>query len=261
MKKVLTIGLVLAFVCTTMSVKSQQEMTQNEKFSYAIGANFGGQVRHDNLDLDLASFMNGVKDGIAGQNQFTDQQMQEIFMEFQKVMQEKQANAAVAAKADGIKFLEENKKNPDVKVTESGLQYKVITMGNGPKPTATSEVTVKYKGTLIVVKDCKKALNFYRKLFGFELLQDNDGNMELTGNLYLQEVQYWEKFIGRSVLPKSNSTELYFEEPDPEGFVQKLQRLYPETEFVNPLMTHSWGQRVVRFYDPDGNLIEVGTPV
>lgn len=149
MKKVLTIGLVLAFVCTTMSVKSQQEMTQNEKFSYAIGANFGGQVRHDNLDLDLAAFMNGVKDGIAGQNQFTDQQMQEIFMEFQKVMQEKQANAAVAAKADGIKFLEENKKNPDVKVTASGLQYKVITMGNGPKPTETSEVTVKYKGTLI----------------------------------------------------------------------------------------------------------------
>lgn len=149
MKKVLTIGLVLAFVCTTMSVKSQQEMTQNEKFSYAIGANFGGQVRHDNLDLDLAAFMNGVKDGIAGQNQFTDQQMQEIFMEFQKVMQEKQANAAVAAKADGIKFLEENKKNPDVKVTASGLQYKVITMGDGPKPTETSEVTVKYKGTLI----------------------------------------------------------------------------------------------------------------
>lgn len=149
MKKVLTIGLVLAFVCTTMSVKSQQEMTQNEKFSYAIGANFGGQVRHDNLDLDLASFMNGVKDGIAGQNKFTDKQMQEIFMELQKVMQEKQANAAVAAKAEGIKFLEENKKNPDVKVTESGLQYKVITMGNGPKPTATSEVTVKYKGTLI----------------------------------------------------------------------------------------------------------------
>lgn len=149
MKKVLTIGLVLAFICTTMSVKSQQEMTQNEKFSYAIGANFGGQVRHDNLDLDLAAFMNGVKDGIAGQNQFTDQQMQEIFMEFQKVMQEKQANAAVAAKADGIKFLEENKKNPDVKVTASGLQYKVITMGDGPKPTETSEVTVKYKGTLI----------------------------------------------------------------------------------------------------------------
>lgn len=120
---------------------------------------------------------------------------------------------------------------------------------------------MKYKGTLIVVKDCKKALDFYREMFGFELLQDNDGNMELTGHLYLQEVQYWEKFTGRFVLPKNNSAELYFEEPDLESFLQKLTRNYPDTEFVNPLMRHSWGQRVVRFYDPDGNLIEVGTPI
>ena len=120
---------------------------------------------------------------------------------------------------------------------------------------------MKCKGTLVVVKDCRKALKFYQDVFGFKLLRDNDGNMELSGHLYLQEAKYWEKFIGRNVLPRNNSTELYFEESDLEGFIQKLQRLYPETEFVNPLMTHSWGQRVVRFYDPDGNLIEVGTPV
>ena len=46
-----------------------------------------------------------------------------------------------------------------------------------------------------------------------------------------------------------------------EGFIQKLEELYPDTVYVNRLMTHSWGQRVVRFYDPDGNLIEVGTPM
>ena len=55
--------------------------------------------------------------------------------------------------------------------------------------------------------------------------------------------------------------ELYFEERDIEGFIQKLEELYPDTVYVNRLMTHSWGQRVVRFYDPDGNLIEVGTPM
>ena len=120
---------------------------------------------------------------------------------------------------------------------------------------------MKYKGTLVVVKDCHKALQFYREMFGFTLLQDNDGNMELSDGLYLQEVQYWEAFTGRSVCPKNNCTELYFEEPDLEGFLQKLQRLYPEIEYVNPPMRHSWGQRVVRFYDPDGNLIEVGTPI
>ena len=44
-------------------------------------------------------------------------------------------------------------------------------------------------------------------------------------------------------------------------FVEKLERLYPSIEYVNRLMTHSWGQRVIRFYDLDGNLIEVGTPM
>ena len=46
-----------------------------------------------------------------------------------------------------------------------------------------------------------------------------------------------------------------------EQVVEKLEHLYPSIQYVNQLMTHSWGQRVVRFYDPDGNLIEVGTPM
>ena len=121
--------------------------------------------------------------------------------------------------------------------------------------------TMKFKGTLIVVKDCNEALKFYQNLFGFQLIRDNDGNMELSENLYLQEEKYWERFTGRRVVPQSNQTELYFEEPDIESFVKKLERLYPDTKYVNHLMTHSWGQRVVRFYDPDGCLIEVGTPV
>ena len=54
---------------------------------------------------------------------------------------------------------------------------------------------------------------------------------------------------------------MHFEEADIEIFVKKLKERYPKTEFVNPMMTHSWGQTVVRFHDPDGNLIEVGTPV
>ncbi len=151
MKKVLTLGLVVAFVCTALSVKSQntETMTKEQKLSYALGANFGTQVKNDGITIDIESFTKGLKDGLAGQNQFTDQQMQEIFMQFQQDMQEKQAQAANEAKAAGIKFLEENKKNPDVKVTASGLQYTVTTMGTGPKPTATSKVTVKYTGKLI----------------------------------------------------------------------------------------------------------------
>ena len=150
MKKVLTLGLVLALVCTTMSVKSQNtEMTKEQKISYALGANFGTQIKRDNISVDIQTFTDGLRDALAGQNKFTDQQMQEAFMQLQEDLQARQASVASEAKAAGVKFLEENKKNSDVKVTASGLQYKVITMGNGPKPTATSKVTVKYKGTLI----------------------------------------------------------------------------------------------------------------
>ncbi len=120
---------------------------------------------------------------------------------------------------------------------------------------------MKYKGTLVVVNNCKLSLEFYEKVFGLELVHDNDGNMELSGGVFLQETQYWEKFIGKNIIGHSNSSELYFEEQDIEAFIAKLEKLYPDTEYVNKLLTHSWGQKVVRFYDPDGNLIEVGTPV
>ena len=98
---------------------------------------------------------------------------------------------------------------------------------------------MKFKGTLIVVKDCKNALNLYQDMFGFELIRDHDGNMELSGNLYLREEEYWEQFTGRRVIPQSNQTELYFEEPEIDSFVKKLEGLYPDTEYVNHLMSHS----------------------
>ena len=120
---------------------------------------------------------------------------------------------------------------------------------------------MKLKNVLIVVKDNQKALQFYHDLFDLELILDNDGNMILTQGLVLQEEKYWTEFLGREIIPENNSGELYFEESDIEGFVEKLESRYPDVKYVNRLMTHSWGQKVVRFYDPDGNLIEVGTPV
>lgn len=117
------------------------------------------------------------------------------------------------------------------------------------------------KCTLIVVRDIEKSRRFYEELFGLKMLVDNGGNMLLSGGLCLQEEKYWKSFIGRDVLPESNSSELYFEESDIEGFVKKLESYYPGVKYVNRLMKHSWGQTVVRFYDPDGNLVEVGTPV
>ena len=120
---------------------------------------------------------------------------------------------------------------------------------------------MKLKSVLIVVKDIEKSRKFYHDLFGIDLVLDNDGNMILTEGLVLQDEKIWKSFLGKDIVPKSNSCELYFEEQDIESFVKKLEKLYPDIEYVNSLMTHSWGQRVIRFYDLDGNLIEVGTPM
>ena len=120
---------------------------------------------------------------------------------------------------------------------------------------------MKLKNVLVVVKDIEKAKKFYHDLFGLDVLVDNDGNMILSEGLVLQEEKYWTEFLGKDVIPQNNACELYFEDPDVEAFAQKLERLYPGIQYVNSLMTHSWGQTVVRFYDLDGNLIEVGTPM
>ena len=120
---------------------------------------------------------------------------------------------------------------------------------------------MKLKNVLIVVKDIEKSRKFYHDLFDIDLVLDNDGNMILTEGLVLQDEKIWKSFLGKDIVLGSNSCELYFEEQDIESFVEKLERLYSDIEYVNSLMTHSWGQRVIRFYDLDGNLIEVGTPM
>lgn len=120
---------------------------------------------------------------------------------------------------------------------------------------------MKLKNILIVVKDIEKSKKFYHDLFGLNTILDSDGNMILTEGLVLQDEEIWKKFLGKDVIPESNSCELYFEETDIEGFIEKLEKLYPSIQYVNRLMVHSWGQKVVRFYDLDGNLIEVGTPM
>ena len=119
---------------------------------------------------------------------------------------------------------------------------------------------MRLKNFLIVVKDIDRSKQFYHDLFGLEMLIDNDGNMILTDGLVLQEEKYWKEFLKKEIIPENNSCELYFEEADIEGFIEKLESYYPEVKYVNRLMTHSWGQKVIRFYDLDGNLIEVGTP-
>ena len=124
---------------------------------------------------------------------------------------------------------------------------------------------MKLKNVLITVNNIERSIAFYKTLFGLDVILDNVGNVILTEGLVLQDAGIWRDFTGREILPQNNASELYFEEKQIEEFVERLERYGEETgepiQYVNRFMTHSWGQQVVRFYDPDGNLIEVGTPM
>lgn len=120
---------------------------------------------------------------------------------------------------------------------------------------------MKLKNVLIVVNDMEKSKAFYKDLFGLNVILDNEGNVILTEGLVLQDASIWKKFIEKDIIPRNHAAELYFEEADIQGFVEKLENYREPIQYVNRLMEHSWGQKVVRFYDPDGNLIEVGTPM
>ena len=111
---------------------------------------------------------------------------------------------------------------------------------------------------LIVVDDIELSKKFYKELFGLDIVVDFDGNVILTEGLVLQDRKIWEKFLGREVTYGHHDAELYFEENQMDAFVERLKNSSFEIQYVNPLMEHDWGQRVVRIYDPDMHVIEVG---
>lgn len=120
---------------------------------------------------------------------------------------------------------------------------------------------MKLKNILIVVKDIEKSKKYYHDLFGLDVALDNESNVILTEGLVLQEKQIWEQYMGKYATARNNACELYFEEKEIEAFIEKLEKLYPGVQYVNRLTSYSWGKKIIRFYDLDGHLIEVGTPV
>jgi FKBP-type peptidyl-prolyl cis-trans isomerase FklB len=129
--------------------KSPQLKDQKDKVSYSIGMNIGFNLSKQKVDINPDILAAGIKDSIAGKPQLTQDQVKDVMAQFEKDMEQKQKQAGEKNKADGAKFLEENKKKPGVKTTASGLQYKVEKEGTGAQPKATDMVTVNYRGTLI----------------------------------------------------------------------------------------------------------------
>ena len=127
--------------------------TQKDKLSYAIGMNIGKGLHKDAIDIDPNMMMRGLKDGMAGGTTLmTDEQAQGVITELRTQMMAKMAaqhqQEADANKKEGDAFLAANKSKPGVVALPSGLQYKVLKAGTGPKPTATDQVKCNYKGTL-----------------------------------------------------------------------------------------------------------------
>lgn len=116
---------------------------------------------------------------------------------------------------------------------------------------------MKYKNTLLVVKDLERSKNFYWEVLGLRTLSDLGIHAVLTGGLALQTEDSWKTFSGKEISYQGNDTELYFEEDDFDTFIARLQSI-KRIEYVHPVLEHTWGQRVVRFYDPDYHIIEVG---
>lgn len=117
---------------------------------------------------------------------------------------------------------------------------------------------MKLKNILIVTDDIGKSVAFYRELFGLEVILDNAGNVIMTEGLVLQDRRIWKKSIERDVAYGNHDAELYFEENDLESFQEKLDKSSFEIEYINRLMMHAWGQRVIRIYDLDHHVIEIG---
>ena len=116
---------------------------------------------------------------------------------------------------------------------------------------------MKFKNPLLAVSDMAASVDFYRRVLGLRVVMDFGANVTLTGGVCLQTLTTWQDFVdGRRVCLGGNDGELYFEEDDFDAFAAKLQAL--PIEYVHPVREHGWGQRVVRFYDPDHHIIEVG---
>ena len=120
---------------------------------------------------------------------------------------------------------------------------------------------MKLKNVLIVVSDIEKSKQFYKELFGLDVILDNDTNVILTEGLVLQEKTIWQECIEKEIFFEHNASELYFEEANIEDFAKKLEKEYPNTKYLNKLTEYPWGQKMIRFYDLDGNLIEIRTPM
>ena len=128
--------------------------TPKEKASYAMGMNFGAGLRKQSIDIDPAILARGLRDAFSnGKTLLTEDEARAILTQLQSDLRKKQQDLAQQAgdanKKEGIAFLAANKTKDGIVTLPSGLQYKVLQAGAGPKPAPTDTVVCNYRGTLL----------------------------------------------------------------------------------------------------------------
>jgi len=119
---------------------------------------------------------------------------------------------------------------------------------------------MKLEGTLLVVKDIDASRRFYQDLLTRTVILDLGAYVVFDGGFCLLTEERWSEFLGHDPVSfgyGNNVCQLAFEDDDIDAFVAHLRK-FPDIKMLTPLKEYAWGQRSIRFYDPDGHVIEVG---
>ncbi len=152
-KRLLASAMATALIAFPVAHAAELE-TNEQKISYIMGLDVGARMEGLDFTLDKDAFLQGLKESAQQSDRsLTDEQLQQTMQHAQQLFQQRQqaemAKQAADNQSAGEAFLAANAKKDAVNVTDSGLQYKILTAGNGAKPTAADTVKVHYRGTLI----------------------------------------------------------------------------------------------------------------
>ena len=158
MKYMIVVAMSVLLLACQGNTQNKELKTTQDSVSYVIGTNIGGNLKAQKVEVNIDALARGIKESMdTGKTLLTEEQARTLMMAFQQRMMEKQQSEAKVAgekhRKEGEAFLAANKTKAGVVTTASGLQYKVITMGTGPKPKADQTVTVNYRGTTIDGKE------------------------------------------------------------------------------------------------------------
>jgi len=145
---------VLTFIHPCSAVEPVELKDQKEKANYSIGYQIGGDFRRQGVEITPEVLVLGVKDALSGaESRMTDEEMRNTLVSLKQRTTSAEQEAGQQSVQDNLSkgkaFLAKNATLEGVTTLPSGLQYKVITAGNGPSPKRTDQVTVHYRGTLI----------------------------------------------------------------------------------------------------------------